>query len=216
MGCTPFIFGGGWTTRESGRCPGQRVGAKGWRGSLWGLTPVPCPPGAAERAAGLCCRLAVPCHKGTPKLADLSVKTKDVWEIPRESLQLLKKLGNGQFGEVWMGRARRASQGERVGDGGTPRPGTPPGKGSCLLGQAELHQCHPGYPRMPVTSMHGQAAPLFQTGPQTGDKTRPGGPPPIILFLHCPVLPPLGMHAPFIPSHPSLHPPPPHPLPCRV
>ncbi|XP_026719343.1 proto-oncogene tyrosine-protein kinase Yrk-like [Athene cunicularia] len=38
----------------------------------------------------------------TPKLADLSVKTKDVWEIPRESLQLLKKLGNGQFGEVWM------------------------------------------------------------------------------------------------------------------
>uniref|UniRef100_A0A8B9VUG0 non-specific protein-tyrosine kinase n=1 Tax=Anas zonorhyncha TaxID=75864 RepID=A0A8B9VUG0_9AVES len=56
-----------------------------------------------ERAAGLCCRLAVPCPKGTPKLADLSVKTKDVWEIPRESLQLLKKLGNGQFGEVWMG-----------------------------------------------------------------------------------------------------------------
>lgn len=39
-----------------------------------------------------------------PKLADLSVKTKDVWEIPRESLQLIKKLGNGQFGEVWMGR----------------------------------------------------------------------------------------------------------------
>uniref|UniRef100_A0A8B9LFZ7 Tyrosine-protein kinase n=1 Tax=Astyanax mexicanus TaxID=7994 RepID=A0A8B9LFZ7_ASTMX len=29
--------------------------------------------------------------------------TKDVWEIPRESLQLIKKLGNGQFGEVWMG-----------------------------------------------------------------------------------------------------------------
>ncbi|XP_051892252.1 tyrosine-protein kinase Fyn-like isoform X4 [Pristis pectinata] len=55
-----------------------------------------------ERAAGLCCRLVVPCHKGMPKLADLSVKTKDVWEIPRESLQLIKKLGNGQFGEVWM------------------------------------------------------------------------------------------------------------------
>ncbi|XP_078279432.1 tyrosine-protein kinase Fgr isoform X4 [Rhinoraja longicauda] len=55
-----------------------------------------------DRAAGLCCRLVVPCHKGMPKLADLSVKTKDVWEIPRESLQLMKKLGNGQFGEVWM------------------------------------------------------------------------------------------------------------------
>lgn len=38
-----------------------------------------------------------------PRLADLSVKTKDVWEIPRESLQLIKRLGNGQFGEVWMG-----------------------------------------------------------------------------------------------------------------
>lgn len=57
----------------------------------------------AARAAGLCCRLIVPCHKGMPRLADLSVKTKDVWEIPRESLQLIKRLGNGQFGEVWMG-----------------------------------------------------------------------------------------------------------------
>ncbi|KAK0132831.1 Proto-oncogene tyrosine-protein kinase Yrk [Merluccius polli] len=55
-----------------------------------------------ERAAGLCCRLIGSCRRGMPKLADLSVKTKDVWEIPRESLQLIKKLGNGQFGEVWM------------------------------------------------------------------------------------------------------------------
>ncbi|MEQ2211772.1 hypothetical protein XENOCAPTIV_015272, partial [Xenoophorus captivus] len=56
-----------------------------------------------ERAAGLCCRLMGSCKRGMPKLADLSVKTKDMWEIPRESLQLIKKLGNGQFGEVWMG-----------------------------------------------------------------------------------------------------------------
>ncbi|XP_077404726.1 tyrosine-protein kinase Fgr isoform X1 [Vanacampus margaritifer] len=55
-----------------------------------------------ERAAGLCCRLIGSCKRGMPKLADLSVKTKDMWEIPRESLQLIKKLGNGQFGEVWM------------------------------------------------------------------------------------------------------------------
>uniref|UniRef100_A0A8C0M9K0 Tyrosine-protein kinase n=1 Tax=Canis lupus familiaris TaxID=9615 RepID=A0A8C0M9K0_CANLF len=59
----------------------------------------------SERAAGLCCRLVVPCHKGMPRLTDLSVKTKDVWEIPRESLQLIKRLGNGQFGEVWMDKA---------------------------------------------------------------------------------------------------------------
>uniref|UniRef100_A0A8C5H2P5 Tyrosine-protein kinase n=1 Tax=Gouania willdenowi TaxID=441366 RepID=A0A8C5H2P5_GOUWI len=57
----------------------------------------------SERAAGLCCRLIGSCKRGMPKLADLSVKTKDMWEIPRESLQLIKKLGNGQFGEVWMG-----------------------------------------------------------------------------------------------------------------
>lgn len=53
-----------------------------------------------------------------PKLADLSVKTKDVWEIPRESLQLIKKLGNGQFGEVWMGRSSgTVMQWLRGGDG---------------------------------------------------------------------------------------------------
>lgn len=68
---------------------------------------LPCRcPAPSERAAGLCCRLVVPCHKGMPRLTDLSVKTKDVWEIPRESLQLIKRLGNGQFGEVWMGMLR--------------------------------------------------------------------------------------------------------------
>ncbi|XP_047674890.1 tyrosine-protein kinase fynb isoform X1 [Tachysurus fulvidraco] len=57
----------------------------------------------SERAAGLCFRLVASCHKGMPRLTDLSMKTKDVWEILRESLQLVKRLGNGQFGEVWMG-----------------------------------------------------------------------------------------------------------------
>lgn len=120
------------------------MGAKGWRGGPCPGADTCVPPlhGAAERAAGLCCRLAVPCHKGTPKLADLSVKTKDVWEIPRESLQLLKKLGNGQFGEVWMGRAQRISRGERRRKwggtvGGTPRPGNPP-QGRALARQHRL------------------------------------------------------------------------------
>ena len=69
-----------------------------------------CCVASVDRAAGLCCRLVVPCHKGMPRLADLSVKTKDVWEIPRESLQLIKRLGNGQFGEVWMGTGLVASR----------------------------------------------------------------------------------------------------------
>ena len=64
---------------------------------------VPHYAASVDRAAGLCCRLVVPCHKGMPRLADLSVKTKDVWESPRESLQLIKRLGKGQVGEVWMG-----------------------------------------------------------------------------------------------------------------
>lgn len=74
----------------------------------------------ADRAAGLCCRLVVPCHKGMPRLADLSVKTKDVWEIPRESLQLIKRLGNGQFGEVWMGTDPVASGRRGCVDEATP------------------------------------------------------------------------------------------------
>lgn len=35
---------------------------------------------------------------------------KDAWEIPRKSLKLEKKLGAGQFGEVWMGKATRIAQ----------------------------------------------------------------------------------------------------------
>lgn len=37
-------------------------------------------------------------------MSDLSRETKDAWEIPRESLQLVTRLGAGQFGEVWKGR----------------------------------------------------------------------------------------------------------------
>lgn len=72
--------------------------------SVFLSSPVCLSGSLSERAAGLCCRLIGSCKRGMPKLADLSVKTKDMWEIPRESLQLIKKLGNGQFGEVWMGR----------------------------------------------------------------------------------------------------------------
>lgn len=36
-------------------------------------------------------------------LWDLSPETRDEWEIPRNSVQLMRKLGSGNFGEVWYG-----------------------------------------------------------------------------------------------------------------
>ena len=38
-----------------------------------------------------------------PVTADLSHSTKDQWEIDRNSLNFVRKLGHGQFGEVWEG-----------------------------------------------------------------------------------------------------------------
>jgi len=35
--------------------------------------------------------------------ADLSPSTRDQWEIDRTSLKFVRKLGHGQFGEVWEG-----------------------------------------------------------------------------------------------------------------
>ncbi|XP_040204271.1 tyrosine-protein kinase Blk-like [Rana temporaria] len=51
-----------------------------------------------ERADGLCRKLEKLC----PAL-EKSMWEVDVWEIPRDSLRLVKRLGAGQFGEVWMG-----------------------------------------------------------------------------------------------------------------
>ncbi|NXT84559.1 HCK kinase, partial [Zapornia atra] len=47
---------------------------------------------------GLCQKLTYPCYVPKPQ----KPWEKDAWEIPRESLKLEKKLGAGQFGEVWM------------------------------------------------------------------------------------------------------------------
>jgi len=51
-------------------------------------------------ADGLVCSLSLPCPNDKPLTGGLA---KDAWEIPRESLRLTRKLGAGQFGEVWAG-----------------------------------------------------------------------------------------------------------------
>ena len=38
-----------------------------------------------------------------PQTAGLSKETNEAWEIDRKSIRLVKKLGAGRFGEVWMG-----------------------------------------------------------------------------------------------------------------
>ena len=55
-------------------------------------------------ADGLCVNLRKPCAQvEKPTTADLSHNTRDQWEIERSSLKFVRKLGHGQFGEVWEG-----------------------------------------------------------------------------------------------------------------
>ncbi|MEE6464349.1 hypothetical protein FKM82_006233 [Ascaphus truei] len=56
----------------------------------------------SEHADGLCYRLITVCPTVKPQTQGLA---KDAWEIPRESLRLEIKLGQGCFGEVWMGKS---------------------------------------------------------------------------------------------------------------
>lgn len=48
----------------------------------------------------MCRKLDKPCYAPKPQ----KPWDKDAWEIPRESVKMMKKLGAGQFGEVWMGK----------------------------------------------------------------------------------------------------------------
>lgn len=63
---------------------------------MWCFDPSP-----SEHADGLCHRLTTVCPTVKPQTQGLA---KDAWEIPRESLRLELKLGQGCFGEVWMGK----------------------------------------------------------------------------------------------------------------
>jgi fyn-related kinase len=55
-------------------------------------------------ADGLCVNLRKPCIQiEKPVTGGLSHNTRDQWEIDRSSLKFIRKLGHGQFGEVWEG-----------------------------------------------------------------------------------------------------------------
>ena len=55
-------------------------------------------------ADGLCTTLSYPCRATEkPQTAGLSRQANEEWEIDRHQIRLNKKLGAGQFGEVWEG-----------------------------------------------------------------------------------------------------------------
>ncbi|KAG1963610.1 tyrosine-protein kinase Blk [Pimephales promelas] len=53
----------------------------------------------SRSADGLCQKLGSPCKTADPQRP----WAQDEWEIPRDTLKMVNKLGAGQFGEVWMG-----------------------------------------------------------------------------------------------------------------
>ncbi|KDR12232.1 tyrosine-protein kinase Src42A isoform X2 [Zootermopsis nevadensis] len=58
----------------------------------------------SKDADGLCVNLRKPCVQiEKPMTSGLSHSTRDQWEIERCSLKFVRKLGHGQFGEVWEG-----------------------------------------------------------------------------------------------------------------
>ncbi|CAD7083302.1 unnamed protein product [Hermetia illucens] len=60
----------------------------------------------SKNALGLCHILSRPCPKPQPQMWDLGPELRDKYEIPRSEIQLIRKLGRGNFGEVYYGKWR--------------------------------------------------------------------------------------------------------------
>lgn len=57
-----------------------------------------------QQADGLCVNLICPCvHSEKPQTAGLSRQANEEWEIDRNEITIVKKLGAGDFAEVWEG-----------------------------------------------------------------------------------------------------------------
>lgn len=59
-------------------------------------------PFPIEKADGLCFNLTMIASSCAPQTSGLA---KDAWEVERNSLSLEKKMGQGCFAEVWLGKA---------------------------------------------------------------------------------------------------------------
>ncbi|KAL3275725.1 hypothetical protein HHI36_020473 [Cryptolaemus montrouzieri] len=57
-----------------------------------------------RNAFGLCHVLSKPCPKPEPTMWDLGPTYRDKWEIPRNEIHLVRRLGRGNFGEVFYGK----------------------------------------------------------------------------------------------------------------
>ncbi|CAG9818520.1 unnamed protein product, partial [Phaedon cochleariae] len=57
-----------------------------------------------KNAFGLCHVLAKPCKRPQPTMWDLAPTYRDKWEIQRDELILIRRLGRGNFGEVFYGK----------------------------------------------------------------------------------------------------------------
>lgn len=55
-----------------------------------------------ENALGLCHVLSNPCAKPQPQMWDLGPELRDKWEINRSEIQLIRKLGRGNFGMIYQ------------------------------------------------------------------------------------------------------------------
>lgn len=62
----------------------------------------------SKNAWGLCHVLSRPCTKPQPQMWDLGPTFRDKWEIPREEIHLIRRLGRGNFGEVYYGKWRNS------------------------------------------------------------------------------------------------------------
>ena len=57
-----------------------------------------------KQANGLCCILQSPCLiTEKPQTAGLSKQANEKWEIDRQQIRFVRRVGVGQFGEVWEG-----------------------------------------------------------------------------------------------------------------